>query len=67
MEASEIITKSCFENIFQHEKFEDFLLHSVNNKSIIAYKHHSLHITINTLAELDEAKKNIKDILIAQK
>ena len=61
------LNKSCAENIFQHEKFEDFLLHSANDKSIIAYKHHRLHITINTLAELDEAQKNIKHILIDKK
>ena len=58
------LNKCCRENIFQHEKFEDYLLHSVNDKSIIAYKHHGTHITINTLAELDEAQKNIKHIIM---
>lgn len=50
--------------IFKHESFELFLLESANINSMNAYKHSGLHITVNTLSELEEAKKNIKNILM---
>ena len=54
------INKCCREVIFKQDSFEDYLFISANNNSIGSYKHHDVHITVNTLAELDEAQKNIK-------
>jgi glucose-1-phosphate cytidylyltransferase len=51
------------DHIFKHNSFEYFLLDSANNKSINAYKHQGLHITVNTLSELEEAQSNIKSII----
>ena len=56
--------KNFSEKLFKHKRFESFLLDSVKNRSIYAYKHTGLHITVNTLSELEEAKKNINKILI---
>ena len=50
--------------IFDNDTFEGFLQQSASNSSINAYKHHGIHITVNTLSELEEAQKNIKNIII---
>tara|TARA_B110000014_G_C19967885_1_gene501003 strand:- start:48 stop:761 length:714 start_codon:yes stop_codon:yes gene_type:complete len=51
-----IINKSIYKNVFRFKKFED-LLHSLVKKSKVkSYKHKGLHITINTVKELEEAK-----------
>jgi len=39
--------------------FVNFLEDQVNQKSIYAYKHRGIHITVNTITELIEAEKNI--------
>ena len=49
--------------IFNHNSFETFLLESAKMKSINAYKHQGLHITVNTLTELEEAQANIKSTI----
>ena len=58
------INYSFRDMLFKHNSFESFLLESVNIMSINAYKHSGLHITVNTLSELEEAKKNINNILM---
>ena len=58
------MNKSCSDTIFNYVNFEQFLMHSANTKSINAYKHDGLHITINTLNELEDAQKNIKHIIL---
>ena len=57
------ISSNYREKIFNHNRFEKFLMSSVNIQSINAYKHLGLHITVNTLSELEEAQKNIKHIV----
>jgi glucose-1-phosphate cytidylyltransferase len=49
--------------VFSHNSFESFLLDAANLKSINAFRHHGLHITVNTLSELEEAQSNIKRII----
>ena len=58
------INKKYFDLIFNNDIFESFLKQSASNGSINAYKHHGVHITINTLSELEEAQKNIKNIIV---
>jgi glucose-1-phosphate cytidylyltransferase len=57
------INKHYNDHIFKYNNFEYFLLDSANNKAINAYKHQGLHITVNTLSELEEAQSNIKSII----
>ena len=56
------ISQSYRNIIFKHDSFEEFLVESANNNSINAYKHYGLHITVNTLSELEEARININSI-----
>ena len=56
------INKDIRETIYNHESFETFLKDSAKIMSINAYKHSGLHITVNTLSELEEARRNIKNI-----
>ena len=49
--------------IFNHNSFESFLLDAASKNYINAYKHQGLHITINTLSELEDAQSNIKSII----
>ena len=57
------INMSCRDFVFSHNSFESFLIDAANRKSINAYKHLGLHITVNTLSELEEAQSNIKSII----
>ena len=58
------INKNYYDLIFDNDIFQSFLQQSASNSSINAYKHHGVHITVNTLSELEEAQKNIKKLLI---
>ena len=58
------INKNYFDLIFNNDIFERLLQQSASNGSINAYKHHGVHITVNTLSELVEAQKNIKNIFV---
>ena len=58
------INKNSRETIFKHESFETLLLESAILMSINAYKHAGLHITVNTLSELEEARRNIKNFSV---
>ena len=49
--------------ILSHNSFESFLIDAANRKSINTYKHQGVHITVNTLSELQEAQSNIKSII----
>jgi NDP-sugar pyrophosphorylase family protein len=57
------IKKSYRNTIYEFDSFVKFLCESANAESINAYKHHGLHITVNTLSELEDAKKSITDII----
>ena len=58
------INRNFREMLFKYDSFESFLLESANIMSINAYKHPGLHITVNTLSELEEAQLNIKKITL---
>lgn len=54
----------CFDNeIFMKMKqfltFEDFLVGATENKLLSAFRHEGIHLTINTLQELEYAEKQI--------
>ena len=51
-----ILNKSIFKNVFKFKKFEFFLNNLVQNSKVKSFKHKGLHITINTINELEEAK-----------
>ena len=53
--------------VFSHNSFESFLLDAANLKSINAFRHRGLHITVNTLSELEEAQSNIKRVIKGKK
>ena len=62
-----ILNKSIFKKLFKFNKFEFFLNYLVKKSMVKSFKHKGLHITINTVKELDEARnlvgkfeKNIK-------
>ena len=57
------MNKCIREFILSHVSFESFLLEAVNRKSVNAYKHEGLHITVNTLRDLEEAQSNIKSVI----
>ena len=54
------LSKGLIPMIKKHSKFEKFLEKLIEENKLIAYKHKGLHITINTLKELEEAEKKIK-------
>ena len=49
--------------ILGHNSFESFLIDAARRKCLNAYKHQGLHITVNTLSDLEEAQSNIKSII----
>ena len=55
------INKNFSDVLSKYDSFESFLLESANIMSINAYKHTGVHITVNTLSELEEAQKNINN------
>ena len=52
-----IINKKIYSTLFKFKKFEHFLNYIVKKSLVKSYKHKGLHITINTVKELEEAKK----------
>jgi len=57
------INKNFRQMIFNNDNFEKFLLKSAEDRFINAYKHFGVHITVNTLSELEDAQTNIKKII----
>lgn len=54
--------KSLIGNFCEHEFFQNFLTNLVKKKELNGYKHLGVHITVNTLQELELAEKNIERI-----
>lgn len=52
-----ILNKKNFDLFNKFKKFKDFLKFLSKKKLMKAYKHFGKHITVNTLAELEKAKK----------
>ena len=60
-----LVDKNYRKMIFNNDSFESLLIYSAENKFINAYKHHGVHITVNTLSDLEDAQKNIKNIMVS--
>jgi NDP-sugar pyrophosphorylase family protein len=41
-------------------KYEDFINYLMSNKKLNAYKHDGVHLTINSIRDLEEAEKTIQ-------
>jgi len=52
-----ILDKKIIHKIYDFTKFQYFLNYLVKKKLAKSFKHKGLHITINTVKELEEAKK----------
>ncbi len=52
-----IINKKIFSSMAKFKKFEHFLNYIVQKSLVKSFKHKGIHITINTIQELEEAKK----------
>lgn len=52
-------SKSGIDEILRHDSFVDFLQHMMERNEMFSFKHTGLHITVNTITELQEAEKNI--------
>ena len=55
--------KIMINNLKKSKDFVKFLKKEIKKNNVVFFKHSDLHITVNTLSELDEAKKNIKNFL----
>lgn len=55
-----MLNKKYYNLLFKFKTFKNFLINMGSKKKFKAFKHLGKHITINTLSELEEAKKNIK-------
>jgi len=51
--------KQIMNHIKEYDTFEQFLNKSINSKTLYSYKHRGIHITVNTIKELEEAERNI--------
>ncbi len=50
-------------NVFaKYKKFETLLSNLAKQKKLIAFKHSGVHITVNTVAELENAQENVKKL-----
>ncbi len=52
-------SKEIFKVMHSYNSFEDFLIGVTLREILFAYKHEGIHLTINTLQELDYAEKKI--------
>jgi len=55
-----LLNKKYYNLFYKFKTFKNFLINIGCKKKFKAFKHFGKHITINTLSELEEAKKNIK-------
>lgn len=55
-----LLNKKYYNLLFKFKTFKNFLISIGYKKIFKAFKHLGKHITVNTLSELEEAKKNIK-------
>tara|TARA_Y100000768_G_C23984157_1_gene687707 strand:- start:3697 stop:3999 length:303 start_codon:yes stop_codon:yes gene_type:complete len=58
-----VIPRKLTKYLFKFSSFLSFLKTSARNSMIKSYRHKGIHITINTLSELNEANNNIKKVL----
>ena len=55
-----IINKKIYSQLNKYVNFENFLKNTIKKYNAQVYKHKGIHITINTLKELEDAKNRIK-------
>ena len=55
-----IFNPSIFSYIDKSDTFVEFLKSLIKEKQLFNFKHEGIHITVNTMKELNEAEKNIK-------
>ena len=56
------ISKSLFNNFYKYNSFEEVLVNLARKKKLKCYQHKGIHITINTIKELEHANESIKKI-----
>jgi len=56
------ISQSLFKNFYKYNSFKDVLVNLANKKQLKCYQHKGIHITVNTITELEHANENIKKI-----
>ena len=57
------IPKIMIKSVKKSKDFVKFLQKEIKRKNVVFFKHKDLHITVNTLSELEEAKKSIKNFI----
>ena len=55
--------QSTLDHLNAFDRFQDYLRGIAENGDLNAYRHRGVHITINTLRELEEAEENLKQVL----
>ena len=58
------ISRHLYSTFYKYKSFEDMLTNLADNRLLKCYVHKGIHITINTIAELQNAKENIKKLYI---
>jgi len=57
-----ILSKECFSHMDDFSCFENFLTYMVNERNMVSFKHHGMHLTINNIHELNIAEEKLKNI-----
>ena len=55
--------QKTFDLFNKFDRFQDFLHFVAEQGDLNAYRHRGIHITVNTLKELEEAEENLKEII----
>ena len=56
-----VFQKTIFKKMKMFNRFQDFISYCVQESIMYNYKHKGSHITVNSMKELSEAKKSIKN------
>ncbi len=56
------ISNILFDKFYKYESFEDVLINLTKEKKLKCYQHNGIHITVNTIKELEYANENITKI-----
>jgi len=51
-----VLSRSALDTVCNADTFEAAIQHLVSSKSLNAFPHHGLHVTVNTRSELEEAE-----------
>lgn len=54
------LENSLLMELDRFNRFEDFLCYLIDTKEMNGFKHNGIHITVNTLKELEDAEKSIQ-------